>query len=469
MRILVVDDEPLVRKGIVSLMKQHPEASDICEAGNGLTAVEIIKQDPPDVVLTDVLMPGMDGIELLKWIMAYCPGIKSVVLSSHQDFKYVKQAFVFGARDYLLKYDIEEKVFFDMLDLFSRELNDEKDTVSVRKKDINRLAKDTQPFDGKISAVCIPRERSDAEYSGFIKSLGYPVSFYVDADYAFMLCASEYADELAGLCAQAFECSAGISGEGRADQPDELFYQSRNALSVRYFGGDSVIKYSEGMGESELSPYVLELKKRISAEILGFSLSQTIRLLEEISGNVSTQRECSVIQIRLLYVSVAELLFIRYDEIFTQHSMSVDQINKRIMSERTLKGTEDILFDLIQIVINDSLHIIDFHDCSELVKKSAEYINTHFGNGALNLKMISEHLGYAAPYLSRVFKNETGVNVVDYINELRILTAKTMLKNGNQHVYEVAQAVGYNNYNYFGKIFKRIVGLSPTEYLDSIS
>jgi two-component system response regulator YesN len=100
MKILIADDEPLVRRGIISLLQGYADVELAGEVSNGLAAQEFIKSNPVDVVFVDIRMPKVDGIELLKWLMAYYPHIKSVVLSSYQDFDYVKKAFLFGAQDY---------------------------------------------------------------------------------------------------------------------------------------------------------------------------------------------------------------------------------------------------------------------------------------------------------------------------------------------------------------------------------
>jgi len=130
MRILVVDDEPLVRKGIISMLETDIEDAEIIgEAGTGEAAIKIIEELKPDVVLTDIIMPTMNGIELLKWIMLNFPSIKSVVLSCHQEFQYVKDAFLYGAVDYVLKYDIDKEVMLKMIETLKNALSENQKVI----------------------------------------------------------------------------------------------------------------------------------------------------------------------------------------------------------------------------------------------------------------------------------------------------------------------------------------------------
>lgn len=103
MKILIVDDEKIVRRGIISLLRQSVPDVQVAEASNGEAAIEIVKVFFPSVVITDVKMPIVDGIELTKMVHAFDSNIKIIVLSSYDDYTYVRQCMKYGAVDYLLK------------------------------------------------------------------------------------------------------------------------------------------------------------------------------------------------------------------------------------------------------------------------------------------------------------------------------------------------------------------------------
>ena len=158
----------------------------------------------------------------------------------------------------------------------------------------------------------------------------------------------------------------------------------------------------------------------------------------------------------------------KFPAAFQKSGIAPDTINKSIIDARFLSDIREIIEDCLKHIFADFLCVLDTSACSEITKKAIEYIQRHYGEGSLGLDTVAESFGYTASYLSRIFKKETGVNVVDYINEIRILTAQKMLSEGERKVYEVAEEVGYNNYNHFSKTFKRITGVTPSQYLENI-
>ncbi|MBO9610633.1 MAG: helix-turn-helix domain-containing protein [Paenibacillaceae bacterium] len=101
---------------------------------------------------------------------------------------------------------------------------------------------------------------------------------------------------------------------------------------------------------------------------------------------------------------------------------------------------------------------------NHMVVKALDYIEAHFADPDMSLLEAAEKSGLSSPYLSRMFKEETGQTFVEYVTELRISKARSMLSDPNAKVYEVADAVGYTDYGYFVRVFKRVVGYSPSDY-----
>lgn len=117
MKVLIVDDEKIVRKGIVSILQQaFPDMQTIAEASNGEEAMKTVKTLLPDIVITDVKMPVIDGMELTKMIHTFDAEIKVIVLSSYDDYTYVRQCMKHGAIDYLLK-PIDKHEFLSLINL----------------------------------------------------------------------------------------------------------------------------------------------------------------------------------------------------------------------------------------------------------------------------------------------------------------------------------------------------------------
>ena len=115
-KILIVDDEYIIRQGIKHLLDWEKHGFQVVgEADNGKQALEMIEKDPPDIVLTDIVMPVMDGIELTKMLNIKNSGIQVIVLSGYSDFEYVKSTFQSGAVDYILKPTLNPKELLSVL------------------------------------------------------------------------------------------------------------------------------------------------------------------------------------------------------------------------------------------------------------------------------------------------------------------------------------------------------------------
>ena len=117
MKILIVEDDVNYRYAIKTMLSNCNIEFESCrEAINGRHALELIREQTPDVIMTDISMPEMNGIELIKSVQTVYPDIYTIVLSAYDDFKFVKDALTLGARDYILKYEINEETFKNIIE-----------------------------------------------------------------------------------------------------------------------------------------------------------------------------------------------------------------------------------------------------------------------------------------------------------------------------------------------------------------
>ena len=463
MRILIVDDEPLVRKGLVTMLEKLGITA-VEEANNGEAAKQMIESFRPDLVLADIVMPKTDGIELLKWMMLNYPDTRSVVLSSHQDFHYVKQAFIFGASDYILKYDINEEILHDTI---MGALNKNKDTGAARESKTEELL-----FAGRggekyaktgMAVLCICRGRSE-EILEKLRSISGIFSFTAKGDMIYAVVSGDNAEGVAEeLACGGYFC--GISESGMPAEAPALRQHAEIAAAMRFFTGKrKVYRYSPV--SHELPKNIVAIKKEITAQIFGAGMARLLERLDALYECVSRETGVSVIAVKIMYTSIAEMLAMKYPEAFIKDGINLDSVNKGIIDAEFLSDIKDIIDTCMKNILGDFLQVIDTSSCSEITNNAIEYINRHYSNGFLGLDTVAEEFGYTASYLSRMFKKDTGVNIVDYINETRILAARKMLTEGDRKVYEVAEEVGYNNYNHFSKTFKRIAGITPSQFLE---
>lgn len=143
MKVFIVDDEKIIRKGISSILQQHiPSLEIIGEAADGAEALEKISANVPDIVITDVKMPNMDGVELTKELHRQHPSTKIIVLSGYDDYNYVRQSMKNGALDYLLK-PIDKHEFLSLINLLVR---NESESKEQPKTDSNELISNAKNY-----------------------------------------------------------------------------------------------------------------------------------------------------------------------------------------------------------------------------------------------------------------------------------------------------------------------------------
>lgn len=516
MKILVVDDEPLVRRGIISMLEQDVEEAEIVgEAGSGSAAVKIIEKENPDVVLTDIIMPSMNGIELLKWMMLNRPKIKSVVLSCHQEFQYVKDSFLYGAVDYILKYGIDTQALKKMIESLKKALSENKkiagfesvdfidndldmikssflrNIINSRIVDEAEILSKAKKYQLSVSLIepsyilsiaidnkqSIDDDKKDAyvkEFQNITKSISSNCNFELiyEGQHSFIVLLqpkdSGFSIEKACTSMQKkiesrfnFCVSVGVSDKGyNFKHYSEMLSSAKKGLEQKFFYGSSSIVFSRDMKEQSNDSQAKAIKKSIMESINELNLSDALLKLKKLYDFLKTGECCTVLQAKLIYISLEEALINVIRDRFKDFTSS----NKEILESEFLFNINSLLKEKLIFASNQVINIIDTRNCPKPVYKTVVFINSYYSDSTISLEMIAGKFGYTSAYLSRLFKKETGKNLVDYVNEVRIFAAKKLLKQNDKKVYQVAEQVGYSNYNYFSKVFKQYVGVSPSEF-----
>lgn len=468
MKILIADDEPLVRRGIISLLEGYADVELAGEVSNGQAAQEFIKSNPVDVVFVDIRMPKVDGIELLKWLMAYYPHIKSVVLSSYQDFDYVKKAFLFGAQDYIAKHEIDEQSMAAVLQKL-RFACEQK--VAGRDGGIYPLlfkgeapAEEGKPKSGVV--ICCVPDAPNSAWALEVKALGAP--WCEQEGVLYLLYEPEVESMFVKRMRQAAEVSlsVGISDRGRLRDARKLRVQAETALARRFFEGTGkTIRYVQPKPDAA-SDQITELRQKIASQLLEKCTASLTDELTALYNRLKKDAQMTEIQVRLMYVSFVDLLTLKFGSEMPGLAEG-ESLNKRILDAAFLDDIHRMVLDCVASIIDRQTNIIDTGACSEVIQRIVRYINSHYSDCGLGLDTVAREFGYSPSYLSRLFKIETGLSLIDYVNMVRIYNARKLLGTPGWLAYEVCRTVGYNNYNYFSKNFKKITGQTISEYRDT--
>ena len=383
--ILIVDDEPIVKIALRSILPWEEYGFFICgTAGNGLEALSLVEKQHPDVIITDLKMPGMDGLELIRTLKEKKYPGEILVLSNYEDFDSVRSALLLGAADYLLKIKIQADTLLACLNKTTEKLQKkagEKSPVPEETISENRNRLLLSFFQGDSSIASFIRENRETEL-GFM-------------------------EKNCAVCYVTFEKFLS----------NDAFSISSNLLR------DMILDAVQGA----LQPYILVLND-YSALV------------------VFSQKELTVSQIK-----VEQLVKKLYNRFTMYQSFAPD-----MPYQENLKNYEEAR------KIYQSFHQNEGHYKNDVAKTIA-YIEENYMH-RLTLASISANVNLSSSYLCRVFKSEVGTSITSYLNNLRIRKAATLIKEQDLSLKEISAMVGIDDQLYFSRLFKKCMGISPSEY-----
>lgn len=530
-RLLVVDDEPWIRERLCETIDWASLGVVVAGAADdGLQALELAECMKPDIILTDIRMPVMDGLELIRGLRENGNAAKVVIISGYQDFEYAQKAIKFGAFDYILK-PVDDKELMGIIRRCASELND-KSEREQRMADAQRQIEDSRPglrelflisllngrFTGAgeiatelahlgieaINAPCLclavspDQPEPDAVLGCDLGSAIAGIVSVIAGKTGPCDCLQAQADEtlclLRGtqgeeeLARQALEACADIRravrdstgrtvtiGVGRAyaglPMAPASCREAREALQYRAFlGGDStydIRAVGQDARRSSWRPGSLEtLVNNIKAGDKHNALATVNELIASAAGG---ENEALPIDLKLLYINVMNAVLKTVlesgdaREEFPAYSMDFCVKLSRL---QTVKEAEDWLSDAIGKVAGLYERNLTGRP-RKVVSRALDYIGRHFRE-PLTLNSVAEQFYFNPSYFCKIFKQETGEAFTKYLINLRVARAKELLDDPKLKIYEVAAMVGYEDVQYFMKIFKAMQGVTPMTYRERV-
>lgn len=529
-KVLIVDDELLMRVGIRSMIDWEQHGFQVVgEAGNGREGFELALKISPDLIITDIKMPVMDGLQFIRETSEQLRTCKYVILSNFDEFHYVKEALKLGAVDYLIKSEITSSSLRELLDSLRAKWQAElgQDSVTSKPYDYSLSLSHLKEnfFKDLISGFIGEQEaRSKAEElhirvqsSGLIVLIMKVNHFealkkkYVEKDEKLLrfsilnimeeVIPSKWAKEiiignsseylvivnaLAGslsvrsdierLCGKilsslmdimSLSLTAGVSTTVPEFKHLKAAYkEAEQALKSRFFKDDQSVFFYEDLADQPV---------RIPVDAL-ISAKEEQELVKVWAGKDMRQAEAFLSGIR----SELETMHADESSIRTKYILLMEKINAHLLPagkrpcfplighspyETVLLGESWVevhqrMLEYIARCLDSSAGNMRESTYTEL---AAGLINKYYAED-ISLQSIAGQINVHPSYLSRIFKQERGENFISYLTRVRIEKAKVYLSEGKMKVYEIADIVGYHNYTYFSKIFKKTVGVTPEEY-----
>jgi two-component system response regulator YesN len=507
MRIVVVEDEIRIREGICNLLaKMFPQHEVAGSAANGKEGLELILYRSPDLVITDVKMPIMDGLTMLSILNEKKIKYKAIVLSAYADFTYAQQAIRWGVSEYLVKplvvnefvqaiknteMQLEEiqKQNPETLERFDNILLgiifggiDVDESLEHFVKNKYRIDHDTkfsevQIYLGKQYDTKLEVTKRNLE--GFFskrKNLSYYL-LEIPKDKLLLAILYGYEDQQEierwfqiGVISQIRGTGIANSNYGWINAAGMQELRANYYKLIQYmdwnitFGNQVMISYPKIMNvQTSLCIYPIDIENRLKAALCSYNRIKVYKSLEQFSdyfesGNVYDPKNIKESYVRFIWalINVAkEINILNYDQI--EHK----KILERIMSSMNKEELKDAMEE-VYLSIKEDQHG-ERTELSLNVKRAENMILEYYKTG-ITLEEIAGKLNLTPEYLGNQFHLEKGVKFSTYIKDFRIMKAKELLIGSKLKVCEVAERVGYSDAKYFSKVFRDNTGQLPAEY-----
>lgn len=527
LKVAIVDDDFTARSNFKTMIDWKKYDFSLCgEATNGQEAITMIEDQRPDIVITDMNMPIMDGIALIEYMGIHYPDIKSVALSGYDDFNYVKESLKNGAVDYLLKHKLDDvsllkvlKVARDKItwehkrqehfvqsrkvlrqDFIKRlvlgDISDKK-AIRLKIKELE-LSLDESPLAMVVveidDFILIKKRFTEDQGRGLISSvidlteeilrdMGNAVMAFVDEGRFVIIFHFKVRSELyiynhvATTVKRIRESIKRYLNITACFSLDKIFYDISDSDKC-YKAADQILCnkisterdkiFNEVTHHSNTVEYFnLDVKdeKQIMLGIQCGDRGKIQQYLDRIFTRMIelkvSYKSVQMICIELIGIAnrIARESAIDVKDLYNNNDIPYDDMRKN----ETLLTVKTWITTVYEKLINLLLGVTDNRNYTEHTRKTLEYLQRNYAN-PLSLHQIAEDIGVNSCYLSRIFKEDCGLGFAEYLTMIRVKQAKLLMEKTDSKLKEIVKQVGFNNYTYFFKVFKIVVGVTPVEY-----
>lgn len=540
-RILLVDDEPLILAGIASMMKwEEYNCTVVGKATNGNQALEKMKEIQPDIVITDIKMPAMNGLDFMEKCREQGYQAEFLLLTNLEEFSLAQKALRLGALDYLVKIEITPEVLGESLKKavsVCREKKAMEEHVVVQEVLQRNAEETTRAFFTEImekrKGECGELQkkwRADVESLGLEELYVNPVLWWIrpykqeehifqkteesaqkeTMEYASSLL-KQFMDRISDVyCIINWERRGFLVVFPKEKMPGNLKNAGKKILHIfrDYFGMQALVAVSTPAnniwdGIRDAADEIRDMEEyyyyHSQCSVLDAGDFEQNELQDrhsrhnvfDISFLKKDLKQALMVQDR----QKVEQVFSEVAELFSEYKPAKEQVIDACMNlyyfffdyaesgkkdeakefpypseivERlgqcfTLEENVSWLKDLGRWISSTMETLEGGSKTEQLVNAAKKYVQKNYKE-KLTLAMISSDIGISQGYLSSVFKKTTGSNLNDYVNHVKIEKAKDLLGMHEYMMYEISDMLGFENPYYFSKVFKRITGMTPSDY-----
>lgn len=507
---MIVDDEKLLRQGFVHMTDWEKDGFTITgQAANGKEALAMVEEAHPDIIVTDIRMPVMDGIELTRIVKDKYPEIEVIVLSSFDDFDYVRETLKQGAMDYLLKTNMN---YSDILGVLSKAKR------QIRQRHANELSKQRGQLKA-IHALFDENVETELSFDEVFDDLGVSL---MDTNLQLVLLKvtareQQLDEQLLSSMASQFseEMSKHYTTFAFASQ-QQTIVALLNCNHLRTFEMKHTMR---GVIQQLLNDYELDVWGFISDPFDGFDaihqtyqyvldqarhafyldknqvysmnqlsalthapldydhqrLGQLIKQLDfdllkrEVSAGISemirTTGYPEPAKMRLFLIEILNIVILKVQEegfhlpeIRESKGLFIEQIQHL----QTFAEVEQLLCDTIDLIAEQVFQLRE-ENFGTTLSSIIQYMNQNYDQ-RITLSSVAQHFHVNKSYLAQLFRQRKNETFNEYLNQIRMDQAKRLLRFSELSISSICEQVGFANPSYFSKIFKESVGMTPSDY-----
>lgn len=529
MKVLIVDDEYYFRKALVETIEWQSLRLEVCgEAENGVEALEMIRTKNPEIVLADINMPKMTGLEFARQVKKYDNHIKIIFISGYDTFEYAKEAISLGADDYLLKPLKEEELYETLANVLKKIYRENQVTSQVEQ--LRTEKRININFREKVMLAKALLTDSDEEYRNLINKIQDIDTGFDDRceRYVSVICVSENEEGkeadtqlwnfvvenyLEERLSRSFEVLVVNDLEMRVfflvsmasdDQRDKILEEFRNGqkelqkhFKFFVFSGVSavhhgtveiakayretihalesrttnscelVLEYADE--EAVYKKYILPRPKRMAfrTALNSGNIEEARRVLEDIFEDAE-KNEVTLERFRILCVELLTLCADRMMEISDYEKHEINQMNvfKEVRKKSSFSELEKYILKFSEKIC--TIKKEEKKPLPENVQKVIDIVEERYADPDLNVDMIARQMYMNYNYLCVVFKKAMDITINDYIFKYRMTKAIEYFNTGNTQVQDVAERIGYSNVGYFTRCFRKEFGITPSQYINTL-
>ena len=489
-RILIVDDEKLERNGIKFLLKKTGTELKVFEASNGRDALELLKHQTVEILLTDIKMPYVSGLELAEKVSSQYPEMKIVMFSGYSDFSYAQTAIRYGVSDYILK-PVDPLEFQKTMKKLLEEIEREKaeEVQQIKTQDyLYQFFLQNYLYGGKVDIEEMKRNLDFQQYH-YMVLIQTSSSFFemeeeifkeklkeeIRRDFFYLnlnageglFFFKEKHSDYALLCREIYqffklryntECLLPVSEELKSfEELPAVFEALEMVLEDQFYQPEKHIFSLKENEDRETNAALgdAELLKRILEDIHHRDMGHLKNHFEQLKVVYHPEKAYSEMYVKFLFSSIIKEIYEAMDLPDEKRlSREIDRLYRAKRLQDVWKLTEKAMEELEEYLAEEE------KGTRSEVTQVKNYIYQNYQE-ELSVDILAEKVYLSPGYLSYIFKQETGMNLNRFIKAFRMDKAKELLENSQKKISQIAKEVGFSNNSYFCRSFREYFGVTP--------